>query len=424
MIPIIRRLCSDLAETPWLDSMPSPAKAPETGSPRTPGFTTTAAFSPAKTTTTSQKSRSVLVHQNSPLLLATPPQITRALAFSHPFILPLNKVVGLISWSSGDPWESFLVVASFWGLVLYGDLAIRWAGPVVAVALLILGLYSRRYSPLSSTSSTGEGVKGHKRGTSERSMKQQKNLEEIVDTLNTLTTRCHILLDPLLGLTDFLSIQQTATSATTRPALTTLFLRVLLITPVWAALAMPPIRVITSQRIILTVGTLALSWHSRPARVTRTILWRFKSLRYITSITTGFNFVESGPQKRIPPPLPPRGKNQQDVANSLASSGQPAKAGVRFTFTVYENQRRWLGLGWTSSLFSYERAPWTDEHLNPSQPKDTFELPVVQTADSKWQWVPGSKWRHEGGGKSSAASSNKPASEGWVYYDNKVKATE
>ena len=395
------------------------------GSPRSSqnsASTTTAAFPPIKATTTSHKKRSVLVQHNSPLLLATPPQITRALAFSHPFLLPLNKVVGLISWSSGDPWESFLVVALFWGLVLYGDLAIRWAGPVVAVVVLILGIYSRRYSPLSSTSSTGERVKEHKRGNSERGVKHQKSLEEILDTVNTLTTRCHILLDPLLELTDFLSTQQTATSATTRPALTQLFLRVLLITPIWAVLAMPPIRVITSQRIILTFGTLALSWHSRPARVTRTILWRSKSVRYITSIITGLNLAESAPNKAIPPPMPPRGESQQDVANSLASSSQSAKAGVRFTFTVYENQRRWLGLGWTSSLFSYERAPWTDEHLNPSQPKDSFELPVVQSGDAKWQWVLASEWRHEGGGTSNAASSNKPAAEGWVYYDNKVTA--
>ena len=403
--------------------MSSPGKDSDIASPRTPGFPTTAAFSPLKATTTNQKKKSILVQQNSPLLLATPPQLTRALAFSHPFLLPLNKVVGLISWSSGDPWESFLVLALFWGLVLYGDLAIRWAGPVVAVAVLILGMYSRRYSPLLSASSTGERAQGHKRGSSERSMKHQKSLEEIVDTLNTLTTRCHILLDPLLELTDFLSTQQTATSATTGPALTTLFLRVLLITPVWAALAMPPIRVITSQRIILAIGTLALSWHSLPARVTRTILWRSKSVRYVTSLITGFNFVDSSPNKAVPPPMPPRGKSQQDVASSLASSGLSAKAGVRFTFTVYENQRRWLGLGWTSSLLSYERAPWTDEHLNPSQPKDTFELPAVQSGDAKWQWVPGSEWHHEGGGLSNATSSNKPAAEGWVYYDNKVITT-
>jgi len=400
--------------------MSSPAKTPDISSPRSPGFTTTAVFSPAKVTTTSQKKRSILVQQNSPLLLATPPQLTRALAFSHPFLLPLNKVVGLISWSSGDPWESFLVVALFWGLVLYGDLAIRWAGPVVAAVVLILGMYSRRYSPLLSASSTGERVQGHKRASSERSVKHQKSLEEILDTLNTLTTRCHILLDPLLELTDFLSTQQTATSATTRPGLTTLFLRVLLITPIWAVLAMPPIRVITSQRIVLTIGTLALSWHSRPARVTRTILWRSQSIRYITSMITGFTFVGSNSNKTVPPPMLPRRKSQQDVANSVASTGQSAKAGVRFTFTVYENERRWLGLGWTSSLFSYERAPWTDEHLNPSQPKDMFELPVVQSTEAKWQWVPGSEWHHEGGGKSNVANSNKPATEGWVYYDNKV----
>ncbi|MCJ1285631.1 peroxisome- protein [Xylographa opegraphella] len=401
--------------------MSSPTKGSDPASPRVfqdQNPSTIAPFSPSQTPTKGQQRSSILVQQKSPLLIATPPQVTRALAFSHPFLLPLNKFAGLISWSSGDPWESFLVIGAFWALTIYGGTIVVWAGPVLVVILLILCMYSRRYSPLSSTGLTGEKVKGQKNDPGAL-VTRQKSLDEIVDTLNGFVVRCNILLDPFLDLTDFLSTQRTATSATTRPALTTLFIRILLITPIWVGLALPPIRIITTQRVVLAVGTLMLSWHSRPARVTRAILWRSLTVRYILSIITGLSFMQSSTGVVAPPPLPPRNKSQQDMASSLVSHRRSASTGVRFTFIVYENQRRWLGLGWTSSLFAYERSAWTDEHLSPSQPKEEFSLPVMENNSSHWQWVPGSEWHIEGVAKSSASGGSKSNSEGWIYYDNK-----
>ena len=383
---------------------------------------TTAAFSPASAISSpAPRQRStILVHRKSPLLVATPPTITRALAFSHPFLLPLNQIVSLITWTSGDPWESFLIVAAFWAITIYGDILIRYAGPLMVVVLVILGMYSRRYSPLSSSGWTGEKLKDAKE-KSEGSMKHQKSLDEIVENLTVFTSRCNILLEPFMQLTDFLSTQRTATSATTRPALTTLFIRILLISPLWIGLTLPPFYILTTRRVILAVGTVMLSWHSRPARVTRTLLWRSKLIRRVVSVVTGLT-LDQKPQapptsgKESPPPLPPRHKSQQDVANSLAAHGQVDSSGVRFTFVVFENQRRWLGLGWTYSLLAYERTAWTDEHLNPSDAKDSFKLPQVDNGAAEWRWVPGSEWQVEGGGKNRAST----GADGWIYYDNKV----
>ena len=288
------------------------------------------------------------------------------------------------------------------------------------VVLVILGMYSRRYSPLSSSGWTGEKLKDPKE-KSEGNMKHQKSLDEIVETLTVFTSRCNILLEPFMQLTDFLSTQRTATSATTRPALTTLFIRVLLISPLWIGLSLPPLYILSTRRIILAIGTIMLSWHSRPTRVTRTLLWRSRFVRRVTSVITGLNignrpYVPITPRKGAPPPLPPRHRSQHDVANSLAAHSHVDSLGVRFTFVVFENQRRWLGLGWTYSLLAYERTPWTDEHLNPSDPKDSFKLPEVDNGTAKWRWVPGSEWQVEGGGKNRAST----GADGWIYYDNKV----
>jgi hypothetical protein len=316
------------------------------------------------------------------------------------------------------------------------------AGPVVVVLGLILGMYARRYSPLSSTGWTGEKQKkGHKRVESEAtSTRHQKTLDEIVETLKIFTSRCNILLDPLLQLTDFLSTQRTATSATTKPALTTLFIRILLVTPLWILLTLPPLRIITTKRIVLVTGTIFFTWHSKPARVTRAILWRSALVQRICTALTGLTLTTT----LSPPALPPRNTDgkpalllqgqeaYQDKASLAASAAlkrRPDTAGVRFTFILYENQRRWVGLGWTTSLLAYERAAWTDEHLNAAPSKDDFELPDVEGGNARWRWVDGSQWLVEGAGEldeggPKAKDSTTDGGQGWIYYDNKARSAD
>ncbi len=399
--------------------------------------TTTAAFSPVTLSNMASGNRqrsTILVHQKSPLLIATPPQITRSLAYSHAFLLPLNKFVGLLTWTTGDSWESFVLVASFWAVVLDGDVVIRWGGPVVVVLALIIGMYSRRYSPLSSTVVTGEKQKkGHKKVDSEvANTKHQKSLDEIVETLKEFTARCNMLLDPLIQLTDFLSTQRTATSTTTRPALTTLLIRISLVTPLWIALTLPPLYIITTKRVVLTTGTLILTWHSKPTRVSREILWRSAFLRRMAAAVTGLHFETHkvvkapGPIKeREKPALPTRNKNKIESSEVAASAThatgrrRPSAAGVKFTFILYENERKWMGLGWTKSLFAYERAAWTDEQLNEAPSKEDFELPEVEGGHVRWRWVERSKWKVAGAAATKGDGSDDP--QGWVYYDSKVR---
>ncbi|KAK3622949.1 hypothetical protein LTR56_021890 [Elasticomyces elasticus] len=385
---------------------------------------TIAPFSPSQqTASTKAGSRSsILVYQKSPLLVATPPQVTRALAYSHPFILPLNHVAGLLSWTTGDPWSSFLLLTTFWFGVLYGDAVVSWAGPLVVVVGLILGMYTRRYSPLSSTLWSGQEKKVKRRRPESE---QRKSLDEILETLQTFTGRCDVLLDPFLRLTEFLSTQSSATSATTRPALTSLFLRILALTPFWILLTLPPLHIVTTKRVLLVLGTVGLSWHSRPARVTRTILWRSRSVRNALSLITGLTFAGPLPTAPTTPALITKTKETKAATPGVSANAKP---GVRFAFTLYENQRRWLGLGWTASLLAYERQAWTDEHLTETPDLMTFSLPDTESETTKWRWVPGSEWRVEGAERDKVER-EKSAKRiggggggddvGWVYYDNK-----
>ncbi|KAI5360519.1 putative Peroxin/Ferlin domain-containing protein [Septoria linicola] len=373
---------------------------------------TIAAFSPNQQTQKKRNQASVLIHQKSPLLAATPPQVTRVLAYSHPFILPLSHLAGLLSWTTGDAWESFLLVAGFWFTVLYSDDVLRYAGPLVVTMVLMAGMYGRRYSPLSSTTWSGEK---RKRSRADSESERRKSLDEILDTLEIFTHRCDVLLDPFLRLTEFLSTQTTATSATTRPALTSMFLRLLAITPIWIILTLPPWRIITLQRVLLVLGTIGMTWHSRPSRATRSILWRSKSVRYAASVTTGLHYLEPSSSEKTPPPLPPRAPAA--LANALKRKG--ANPGVRFTFAIYENQRRWMMLGYTSNLLPHERQAWTDEHLNQVPEKDSFPLPETDFATTQWRWVPESEWRVDPSwSQDRITAKGSRDKEGWTYYDN------
>ena len=434
------------ADTPWTTSAPDMSSTPtKTGDaasssaagPGTPSQPVTIApFSPNQQTARARTRGSVIIHQKTPLLIATPPQVTRALAYSHPFVLPLNHFAGLLSWTTNDAWESFLLLSAFWFVVLYGDVVLRWTGPVILVFALILAMYGRRYSPLSSTA--WSGTKSKRKQPAQSSEEQRKSLDEILETLQTLTSRCDVLLDPFLRLTEFLSTQSSATQATTRPALTSLFLRILALTPLWIVLSLPPVGLITTQRVVLVWGTLGLTYHSRPARVTRTLLWRSRSVRALGSLLTGLQF--SGPtpaplaaKPALPPTLPKRPQGSRKTTSTTTtppSTEKTPSSTLRFTFSLHENQRRWIGLGWTPSLLAYERQPYTDEHLNPTPSPADFTLPDTEGEHepTRWRWAENSSWRVEGAA-TTPAEREKSAKRiggggggddaGWTYYDTK-----
>jgi hypothetical protein len=59
------------------------------------------------------------------------------------------------------------------------------------------------------------------------------------------------------------------------------------------------------------------------------------------------------------------------------------KAGnpIYFRFELFENQRWWMGLDWTSALLPQERPSWCDVHLLPVSPPMAFTLPPSSSID-------------------------------------------
>ena len=393
--------------------------------------TTRAAFSPPgagniPSSSQSSQKATVVVHEKSPLLVATPPQITRALSHLYPYLLLLNWLAGLLTWTTGDIWESFLLLAGFWAITLYGDCVMRYAGPLVVVSGLMVALHVRRRSTLFLLSES-TGKNGDQKGSG-KSVSHRRSLDDIVDCVTLFTARCDVLLEPFLQVTNFLSMNRTTRSTTStassQPVLLTLFIRALFMTPVWIILSLPPLRIVTAKRAVLVIGTTIMTWHSPAAKISRTLLWRSRTVRHLCQLVTGLRFSQAKKTGAFRSLLSSfrLGGTARKVADSpeeLVKQQSSVPKSIRFTFTLYENQRRWLGIGWTSSMLAYERPAWTDERLNPKPPKEKFRLPEVEGAHAKWRWVEGSEWEIDVG-NDVRGSKNSEADQGWIYYDNKV----
>ncbi|KAF7727978.1 peroxisome- protein [Apophysomyces ossiformis] len=105
-----------------------------------------------------------------------------------------------------------------------------------------------------------------------------------------------------------------------------------------------------------------------------------------------------------------------------------------FQFEVYENQRWWLGMDWTTNMMPSERGPWTDKQLKAIPSKESFNLPestqettyhpagdgwVIERRTSKtWQWADNEWWVDMTGEVQNRVDRN-----GWEYGNNAWKST-
>ena len=176
---------------------------------------------------------------------------------------------------------------------------------------------------------------------------------------------------------------------------------------------------------MLMVGMFLLTYHSPWSKVARRLLWKFKIVRLLVFYVTGLDLGGINKDQGIFATVQKQVKKLASTENSngVLSDSKP----IRFTYVLYENQRRWLGIGWKPSMLSYERTPWTDEFLNEAPSPENFHLPE-ETNTMVWRWVD-KTWRldmtNDGAiqvPNSKARTSADPSpDEGFIYYDNTWK---
>ena len=156
-------------------------------------------------------------------------------------------------------------------------------------------------------------------------------------------------------------------------------------------------------RILLALaGTLLLTWRARWASVLRGALWRSSHIRWATY--RAWSALSGQP---LPPvPRSPQSHSEAQLASISSSSSLAApkdklpEASLRFLFTIYENQRWWMGLDWTAALLPGERPSWCSVSQQPAAPPSAFTLPAATTAytptaDGKGRVKRVARWRWE-----------------------------
>jgi hypothetical protein len=78
----------------------------------------------------------------------------------------------------------------------------------------------------------------------------------------------------------------------------------------------------------------------------------------VVAAANAMNVVADGEARRHQP------------SGSTSSIRDALGGGVRITQTLYQSQRRWIGIGWTSNLFPNERYAWSTSppsspHISP-----------------------------------------------------------
>ncbi|KAM9936317.1 hypothetical protein OXX80_004128 [Metschnikowia pulcherrima] len=297
--------------------------------------------------------------QTSPLLSSTPPTVAKALIRAYPYLLIVNKVLSVATWTNDDPWVNIVLMLAYTFAVLYFEAVVTWAGHLLLVLVVIF--YSLLNKKIADETIA------------------RPTLDDVVHALTTTCIKADLLLSPVtsMALTPY-DIK--------RLLFTTVFL-----TPVYLVFTC---FLVSPRAMLLLAGLFVLSYHSVSMRVTRRMVWKLKVTRVLCFYLTGLDFSNARNNSLFAAAF---AKVQK--TGPAAPGSDPSKP-VRFTYVIYENQRRWLGIGWTSNLLTYERAPWTDEFLNESSSIDTFELPNADSSFSQSQQeyqqhpaISGARWR-------------------------------
>jgi len=261
------------------------------------------------------------------------------------------------------------------------------------------------------------------------------SLSQTLKEIDTLRTRINLFLTPPSYLGPYIAL----------PASQPFLLRLAAAWPIWLLITH---KILPPAKVMLALGTSVICWSAPWARVICVALWRSRTVRKVCSFVVGQDLLAD--IKTTPPttsttttttaearPAPTRTDVDQARLSTERTGHQPRSStgsirdvlgdlggGIKVTQTLYQSQRRWLGMGWTTNLFPNERAAWADETENPAASIEEFQLPpdksishTLPTGEkalrvAKWKWID-PEWK--------PVINNQTDSEGWVYTDNTWK---
>ncbi|KAL3237752.1 peroxisome biogenesis protein [Nakaseomyces bracarensis] len=323
---------------------------------------------------------------SSPLLNSTPPTVSKALVKLYPYLIVTDKFLSVVTWTNDNIYLNFLCIIAYFCFVLYFQFLIKYFGHLLLVGIIWC------YSLLDNAV--------------EETMMSCPSLDDIVHIMVRVSTKADIVLSPLTILNSQDIQRLLFTSAFLSPLY--ILLTQLLLRP---------------RSLLLVSGFYALTYHSKWSKRCRRTLWKFRIVRLFMFYVTGLDMGGINQHYTIFTSVNDQIKKLTGNKKGTNASNEP----IRFTYVLYENQRRWIGIGWTASMLSYERSSWTDEFLNTAPPIEEFTLPEGDSG-LEWKWID-KEWRldltNDGAiqlpSTKMKTSASPSADEGFIYYDNTWK---
>ncbi|KAH6914115.1 integral peroxisomal membrane peroxin-domain-containing protein [Coprinopsis sp. MPI-PUGE-AT-0042] len=269
---------------------------------------------------------------------SVPSPLTFALVSLSDQIALLKSLLQLLNWRSKSWFDGFLAVAAWWAFCRFSGPILRYFVPVLVLGVAV---YTRRRPPQPSRPP----------------VVTETLLQNTISDLTTLP-----LLLPSIPSTaplSSLSIQELAR------ALVVLYIPYLVLT------YFIPLHV-----IFAISGTVLLTWKAPFAIVLRRTVWRSAFVRW--TIWSAWSYVSGRPlpTQTISPQTQTLLSKTEKTAED---KGKAETNSLRFLFTVYENQRWWMGLDWTAALLPGERPSWCSASQAPLSPPGAFGLPEPAT---------------------------------------------
>lgn len=335
-----------------------------------PGLST----SPTRSTTAHSLLSSATPHNPDPtpsdLLLATPPTILKLLALTAPLIHAATDLCELVCWQK-SPWSSLLLVLGWWAVCLGGEFVARYGLNGGLLAFLLYRYVSLLWDRPQQT--TAKPLPSYRR----KPMTLTPASYSILLTQSqTLATHVQSFRSGIVHpLEAHLSFLPPAPHKPT-PAYSLAWLA-LTSYPFYLALTwLVPLRL-----LFLVAGSVALLWRAPFFEVLRGTLWQSAAVRWACRI--GLAVLRGGHGLRKEWALREKGVGlvgklkggkggevqikKVKVASTVGGIGHEGEEednfdaegeDVQVQFTVFENQRWWVGLDWTHALLPGERASW------------------------------------------------------------------
>lgn len=311
-------------------------------------------------------------------LLIENPILASVLSKLFPYLLLMDNFLEIITWTNGNPYTNLLIMIGYSIIVMYWQ-ALR----LVILPLLISLLFSYI---IWSVNSILFDTRNNEKPT----------IDEILFTLHNITIRFELLLRPIkqhnLKPKNFLQI----------------FVVSVLLTPVQLLLVK---FFISPQKFLWLSGLFLLSYHSPWSYTIRRLLWRSIYVRILIFYLTGLNIKLNFENEMKP--LNSFTNTLSDFKIVLKTIESPTKLNQIIKFEVLENERRWLGFGWSKFLLPNERSNFCFENSLIEVPNlHDFKPPVFDNDLYEYNW----EWLEDDWSIDKEYSKNK--NDGWKYFDS------